>query len=83
MSKNIKILLFELAMIIGKSDFEYPIFIVYLLSRGLSDSETIFFATCTALLKIVDLNMVLCFSGIVLLIVFFTQKIVLKNAETV
>lgn len=39
MSKNIKILLFELAMIIGKSDFEYPIFIVYLLSRGLSDSE--------------------------------------------
>ena len=46
-------------------------------------SQTIFFATCTALLKIVDLNMVLCFSGIVLLIVFFTQKIVLKNAETV
>lgn len=46
-------------------------------------SQTIFFATCTALLKIVNLNMVLCFSGIVLLIVFFTQKIVLKNAETV
>lgn len=37
--KYIKIILFELGMIIGKSDFEYPIFIVYLLSRGLSDSE--------------------------------------------
>lgn len=33
MSKNIKILLFELAMIIGKSDFEYPIFIVYLIKQ--------------------------------------------------
>ena len=37
-------------------------------------SQTIFFATCTALLKIVDLNMVLCFSGIVLLIVFLRKR---------
>lgn len=37
--KKLKLTLFELGMIIGKSDFEYPIFIVYLLSLGLSNSE--------------------------------------------